>query len=71
VILFSFAAGDGLAEHVAAFDAMIQIITGTALFTVGVESVVVKPGTWIHMVAKTPHSIEAEATVVMLLTLFK
>ena len=71
VILFSFAAGNWRAEHVAPFDAMIQIITGTALLTVGDESVDGKPGTWIHMVAKTPHSIKAEAPVVMQLTLFK
>ena len=30
-----------------------------------------KPGTWIQMVAKTPHSINAETPVVMLLTLVK
>ena len=37
VILFSFAAGAGLAEHVAPFDATIQIISGTAAMTVGDE----------------------------------
>ena len=71
VILFSFAAGSGLAEHVAPFDATIQIISGTAALTVGGQSVEGKPGTWIQMVAKTPHSIKAETPVVMLLTLVK
>lgn len=71
VILFSFAAGGGLAEHIAPFDATIQIISGTAALTVGDESVGGKPGTWIQMVAKTPHSIKAETPVVMLLTLVK
>lgn len=71
VILFSFAAGGGLVEHVAPFDAMMQIISGTASLTVGEESVDGKPGTWIQMVAKTPHSIKAETPVVMLLTLVK
>ncbi len=71
VILFAFAAGAGLAEHVAPFDATIQIISGTALLTVGDESVEGKTGTWIHMAAKTPHSIKAETPVVMLLTLVK
>lgn len=71
VILFSFAAGAGIAEHVAPFDATIQVISGTALLTVGDESVDGKPGTWIQMVAKTPHSIQAETPVVMLLTLVK
>ena len=71
VILFSFAAGGGLAEHVAPFDATIQIISGTAMLTVGNESVGGKQGTWIQMTAKTPHSIKAETPVVMLLTLVK
>lgn len=71
VILFAFAAGAGLAEHVAPFDATIQIVSGIATLTVADEAVDGKPGTWIQMVAKTPHSIKAETPVVMLLTLAK
>ncbi len=71
VILFSFAAGEGLAEHIAPFDATIQIILGKAMLTIGDTSVEGKPGTWIQMVAKTPHSVKAETPVVMLLTLVK
>lgn len=71
VILFTFAADAGLAEHVAPFNATIQIISGSATLTVGDESVVGKPGTWIQMAAKTPHSIKAESPVLMLLTLVK
>jgi quercetin dioxygenase-like cupin family protein len=71
VILFTFAANAGLAEHIAPFDATIQIISGTAVLTVGGESVEGKAGTWIQMVAKTPHSIKAETPVVMLLSLLK
>jgi len=71
VMLFSFAADGGLAEHVAPFDATIQIISGTAMLTVGDESVEGKLGTWIQMAAKTPHSVKAETPVVMLLTLVK
>lgn len=71
VILFTFAAGGGIAEHVAPFDATIQIISGTATLTVGDESVEGRLGTWVQMVAKTPHSIRAETPVVMLLTLVK
>lgn len=71
VVLFTFAAGGGLAEHVAPFDATIQIVSGTATLTVGDESVEGRPGTWIQMTAKTPHSIQATTSVVMLLTLIK
>ncbi|MDZ4851514.1 MAG: cupin domain-containing protein [Pirellulaceae bacterium] len=70
-ILFAFAVGDGLSEHVAPLPAMIQIIRGEATLTVGNQSVEGKSGTWIHMAPKTPHSILAKSPVVMLLTLLK
>jgi len=71
VVLFAFAAGSGLTEHVAPLPAIIQVISGEASLTVADESVDGKPGTWIHMAAKTPHSIKAKSAVVMLLTLVK
>lgn len=71
VVLFSFAAGSGLMEHIAPLPAIIQIIKGDAALTVNDESVAGTAGTWIHMAAKTPHSINAESPVVMLLTLLK
>lgn len=71
VVLFAFASGHGLNEHVASFPAIIQIIKGEAELTVGQESVSGKPGTWVQMPAKTPHSIRANTPVVMLLTLIK
>lgn len=71
VVLFAFAAGDGLKEHVAPLPAIIQIIKGEAELTVGDEEVAGKPGTWIQMAAKTPHSIKAQTPLVMLLTLLK
>jgi len=71
VVLFAFAAESGLTEHVAPFPAIIQIIKGEAVLTVGNESAAGKPGTWIQMAAKTPHSIKAQTPVGMLLTLLK
>ena len=71
VVLFAFASGSGLTEHVAPLPAIIQILKGEAELTVGEEVVAGKPGTWIHMAAKTPHSINAQTPVVMLLTLLK
>ena len=71
VVLFAFAAGGDLAEHVAPLPAIIQIIKGEASLTVGNETVAGKPGTWIQMAAKTPHSTKAQTPVVMLLTLLK
>lgn len=71
VVLFGFGAGEELSEHTASMPAIIQIIKGEASLTVGDESVAAKPGTWIHMAAKTPHSVKAKTPVVMLLTLLK
>lgn len=71
VVLFAFAHGAGLAEHVAPLRAIIQIIQGEAELTVGDSQVAGKPGTWIEMAAKTPHSITATTPLLMLLTLLK
>lgn len=71
VMLFAFAPQAGLAEHVAPLPAIIQIITGEAELTIEGENVAGKPGTWIRMAPKIPHSIKAKTPVVMLLTLLK
>jgi len=71
VLLFAFATGAGLAEHVAPLPATIQIIQGEAMLTVGETSVTGKPGTWIQMAPDTPHSIQAQSPLLMLLTLRK
>ena len=71
VVLFAFAAGDGLKEHVAPLPAIIQIIRGEANLTVGDQAVAGKLGTWIQMKPKTPHSIGATTPLIMLLTLLK
>jgi len=70
-ILFSFAAGAGLAEHTAPFPALIQIIAGEADLTIDEQAVPGRPGTWIQMTAKTPHSVTARTPMVLLLTLLK
>lgn len=71
VVLFAFAAGHGLAEHIAPLPAIIQVIKGEAIFTIDEESVAGKAGTWIQMAPKTIHSIKAETPMTMLLTLLK
>ena len=69
--LFGFATGEELSEHTASMPAIIQIIKGEASLTIGNEAISGQPGTWIHMAAKTPHSVKAESPAVMLLTLLK
>lgn len=71
VVLFAFAAGAGIAEHVAPLPAIIQIIRGEAQLSVGNDQFTGNAGTWILMDARTPHSIIATTPVTMLLTLIK
>jgi quercetin dioxygenase-like cupin family protein len=71
VVLFAFAAGAGLAEHVAPLPAIIQVIRGDAQLKVGDEEIFGRVGTWIQMAPKTSHSIMAKTPLTMLLTLLK
>ncbi|MCA8982813.1 MAG: cupin domain-containing protein [Planctomycetaceae bacterium] len=70
-VLFAFAAGAGLAEHVAPCPVVIQILGGEATLTVRGETLAGKPGTWLHLEPRTPHGLQALTPLVMLLTLLK
>jgi quercetin dioxygenase-like cupin family protein len=67
VILFGFAPGETLSEHTSSFPAMLHFLEGEANVTLGAEAISAGPGTWAHMPAHLPHSIEAKTTVKMLL----
>jgi len=67
VILFGFAAGEVLSEHTSSYPAILHFLDGEAAVTLGEESLKAQPGTWVHMPAHLPHSIEAETVVKMLL----
>lgn len=70
-VLFSFSAGQELSEHTASVPAVMHFLLGEADVTLGSEQQAAKPGTWIHMDARLPHSIRAKTPVVMLLLLLK
>ncbi|MEZ4614033.1 MAG: cupin domain-containing protein [Caldilineaceae bacterium] len=71
-ILFGFAPGQELSEHSTPMAATIQIISGTAMITLGADQFTAPPGTWAWMPPKLPHSIRATTEpVVMLLTMIK
>ena len=71
VTVFGFDAGEGLTEHQASRAAIVQVLEGRMRFTVDGEEQDARRGSWIHMVAGTPHSLVAEEPTVMLLTLFR
>lgn len=71
VVLFGFAAGQELSEHTAAKPAVIHFLKGEAHLALGDDNMEAGPGTWVHMPAHLPHSVEAVTEVVMLLLLLQ
>ncbi len=70
-ILFGFAVGQELSEHTASVPAILHFLHGEADLTLGGDAMQAKPGTWVHMPAKLPHSIVARTPVVMLLLMIQ
>lgn len=71
ITIFAFDAGQELSEHTAVSPAIVHILKGEATLTIAGEEKPAGPGTWLHMPARTPHSLVAKTPVVMLLLLLK
>jgi quercetin dioxygenase-like cupin family protein len=71
ISLFSFAKGEGLSEHTAPFDAMIQVIDGSGEVTIGGKPFILKAGEVIIMPANIPHAVMAIEKFKMVLTMIK
>ena len=71
VTVFAFDHGQGLSEHTAPFDALVQIIDGTADITIDGSLHTVKEGGMIIMPANRPHSLKANPQFKMLLTMIR
>jgi quercetin dioxygenase-like cupin family protein len=69
VVLFSFAAGQGLTDHTAAVPVLIQVVDGEARIGISDDVIEGRPGTWLHVPAHTSHSIEALSALTLLLVL--
>lgn len=69
--LFAFDAGQGLSEHSAPFDAIVQILDGEAELTVGGETVRAAAGQVVIMPANVPHALKATRRFKMLLTMLR
>ena len=63
ITLFSFDKGEGLSEHSAPFDALVQVVNGQ-VFTVNAGESIVFP-------ANAPHALTAIERFKMLLTMIK
>lgn len=71
VTLFAFDEKQGLSEHTAPYDAMVQIIDGEAEITVQGKTHQLKEGETIIMPANKPHALKATKRFKMLLTMIK
>ena len=71
VTIFAFDKGEGLSEHTAPFDAMVQIVDGTAEIVISGTKNVVKKGEMIIMPANDPHALNAIERFKMLLTMIR
>lgn len=69
--LFAFDAGQGLSEHTAPFDAVVQVLDGTASITINGTVHRVTTGQMIIMPANQPHSLKAEERFKMLLIMIR
>ena len=71
ITIFAFDKGEGLSEHTAPFDALVQIIDGEAeIFIGGTKNHLVK-GEMIIMPGGKPHALNAAERFKMILTMIR
>lgn len=71
ITLFSFDKEQGLSEHTAPFDAMVQVLDGEVEIKIGGKPHLLKKGETIIMPANVPHALRAIEQFKMLLTMIK
>jgi quercetin dioxygenase-like cupin family protein len=71
VTLFSFDAGQGLSEHSAPYDALVQVVDGETELTIGGKPMTVKAGETVLMPADIPHAVNCVKQAKLLLTMIR
>ena len=71
VTLFAFDGGQGLSEHTAPYDAMVQVIEGEVDITVSGKKSRVAAGELLIMPAGEPHELTAVSRFKMALTMIR
>ncbi|GAF25216.1 uncharacterized conserved protein, contains double-stranded beta-helix domain [Moorella thermoacetica Y72] len=71
VTLFAFAAGQGLSEHTAPYDALVHVLDGEVEITIAGKPLHVKPGEAVIMPANQPHALRALTNFKMILTMIR
>jgi quercetin dioxygenase-like cupin family protein len=71
VTIFAFDEGQGLSEHTAPFDALVQIMDGDAEIMISGRSHQLQGGEMILMPAGQPHALKAIKRFKMILTMIR
>jgi quercetin dioxygenase-like cupin family protein len=71
VTLFAFDAGEGLSEHTAPYDALVQVLAGQADITVGAKRIRARAGQLVIMPAHEPHALHAPERFKMMLVMVR
>ena len=71
VTVFAFDEGQGLSEHTAPFDALVQVLEGEAEIAIAAQPHRVAAGESILMPAHRPHALKAVSRFKMLLTMIR
>jgi quercetin dioxygenase-like cupin family protein len=71
VTLFAFDAGQGLSEHSAPFDALVQVLSGELELVIGGKPLRAGAGEVVLMPADVPHGLDAPVATKMLLTMLR
>ncbi len=71
VTLFAFDEGQGLSEHTAPFDAIVEVVEGEAQITISGTNFDLRAGQMIIMPANEPHSLRAVKQFKMLLVMLR
>ena len=71
VSLFAFAAGQGLSEHTAPYDALVYIFDGEAEITISGKLLHLKEGEITIMPANEPHALKAVKRFKMMLVMVR
>ena len=71
VTLFAFDMGQGLSEHTAPFDALVQVLDGEVEIRISGKPFHLKQGEIIIIPAHDPHALKAVSDFKMLLTMIR
>ena len=71
ITLFAFDAGQGLTEHSSPYDALVLVLEGRFVLTIGGTPITASTGELVNMPATVPHAVDAVEPSRMLLMMLK